>query len=86
MDLVRQSGQYAQSERLSLLQTQLEQLGLDNAPAQQRAEEAYQALREYAADNGVNLSGGALLTKLRKAGNMTYDRDYAAPKMKFYGN
>ena len=40
----------------------------------------------YAADNGVNLSGGALLTKLRKAGNMTYDRDYAAPKMKFYGN
>ena len=48
MDLVRQSGQYAQSERLSLLQSQLEQLGLDNAPAQQRAEEAYQALREYA--------------------------------------
>jgi len=40
----------------------------------------------YAADNGVNLSGGALLTKLRKAGNMTYDRGYAAPKMKFYGN
>ena len=40
----------------------------------------------YAADNGVNLSGGALLTKLRKAGNMTYDRGYSAPKMKFYGN
>ena len=40
----------------------------------------------YAADNGVNLSGGALLTKLRKAGNMTYDRGYSAPKMKYYGN
>ena len=43
-------------------------------------------LLAYAADNGVNMSGGALLTKLRKAGNMTYDRGYAAPKMKFYGN
>ena len=40
----------------------------------------------YAADNGKNLSGGALLTKLRKAGNMTYDRGYSAPKMKYYGN
>ena len=43
-------------------------------------------LLAYAADNGVNMSGGALLTKLRKAGNMTYDRGYAAPKMKYYGN
>jgi pimeloyl-ACP methyl ester carboxylesterase len=43
-------------------------------------------LLAYAADNGKNMSGGALLTKLRKAGNMTYDRGYSAPKMKFYGN
>ena len=43
-------------------------------------------LLAYAADNGVNMSGGALLTKLRKAGNMTYDRGYAAPRMKYYGN
>jgi len=41
-------------------------------------------LLAYAADNGKNLSGGALLTKLRKAGNMTYDRGYSAPKLKFY--
>jgi len=43
-------------------------------------------LLAYAADNGKNMSGGALLTKLRKAGNMTYDRGYSAPKLKFYGN
>jgi hypothetical protein len=43
-------------------------------------------LLAYAADNGVNMSGGALLTKLRKAGNMTYDRGFSAPKMKYYGN
>jgi len=43
-------------------------------------------LLAYAADNGKNMSGGALLTKLRKAGNMTYDRGYSAPKMKYYGN
>ena len=43
-------------------------------------------LLAYAADNGVNMSGGALLTKLRKAKNMTYDRGYSAPKMKYYGN
>jgi hypothetical protein len=43
-------------------------------------------LLAYAADNGKNLSGGPLLTKLRKAGNMTYDRGYIAPKMKYYGN
>ena len=43
-------------------------------------------LLAHAADNGVNMSGGALLTKLRKAGNMTYDRGYSAPKMKYYGN
>ncbi len=42
-------------------------------------------LLAYAADNGKNLSGGALLTKLRKAGNMTLDRQYSAPKLKFYG-
>ena len=43
-------------------------------------------LLAYAADNGVNMSGGVLLTKLRKAKNMTYDRGYSAPKMKYYGN
>jgi pimeloyl-ACP methyl ester carboxylesterase len=43
-------------------------------------------LLAYAADNGKNLAGGALLTKLRKAKNMTYDRGYSAPKMKYYGN
>jgi len=43
-------------------------------------------LLAYAADNGKNMSGGALLTKLRKAGNMTYERGYSAPKLKFYGN
>ena len=43
-------------------------------------------LLAYAADNGKNMSGGALLTKLRKAGNMTYDRGYSAPKLKYYGN
>jgi len=42
-------------------------------------------LLAYAADNGKNMSGGALLTKLRKAGNMTYDRGYNAPKLKYYG-
>jgi pimeloyl-ACP methyl ester carboxylesterase len=42
-------------------------------------------LLAYAADNGKNLSGGALLTKLRKAGNMTLDRGYSAPKLKYYG-
>jgi pimeloyl-ACP methyl ester carboxylesterase len=42
-------------------------------------------LLAYAADNGKNMSGGALLTKLRKAGNMTYDRGYSAPKLKYYG-
>jgi hypothetical protein len=26
-----------------------------------------------------------MLTKIRKAGNMTYDRGYSAPKMKYYG-
>jgi hypothetical protein len=43
-------------------------------------------LLAYAAENGKHLSGGALLTKLRKAGNMTLDRGYSAPKLKFYGN
>jgi len=39
-------------------------------------------LLAYAADNGKHLSGGPLLTKIRKAGNMTYDRNYVAPKLK----
>jgi hypothetical protein len=39
----------------------------------------------YAADNDKNLSGGALLTKLRKAGNMTFDRGYAAVRLKALG-
>ena len=43
-------------------------------------------LLAYAADNGKNMSGGALLTKLRKAGNMTNDRGYSAPRLKYYGN
>jgi pimeloyl-ACP methyl ester carboxylesterase len=43
-------------------------------------------LLAYAADNGKNMSGGALLTKIRKAGNMTYDRGYSAPRLKYYGN
>ena len=42
-------------------------------------------LLAYASANGKNLSGGALLTKLRKAGNMTYDRGYSAPRLKYYG-
>ena len=42
-------------------------------------------LLAYAADNGTNMLGGALLTKLRKGGNMTFDRGYSAPKLKYYG-
>ena len=42
-------------------------------------------LLAYAAENGKHMSGGALLTKLRKAGNMTLDRGYSAPKLKYYG-
>jgi hypothetical protein len=42
-------------------------------------------LLAYAADNGKNLSGGPMLTKIRKAGNMTYDRGYIAPQLKYYG-
>ena len=41
-------------------------------------------LLAYASANGKNLSGGPLLTKLRKAGNMTYDRGYSAPQLKYY--
>ena len=41
-------------------------------------------LLAYAAENGKNLSGGKLLTTLRKAGGMTFDREYSAPVMKFY--
>jgi pimeloyl-ACP methyl ester carboxylesterase len=43
-------------------------------------------LLAYASANGKHLSGGPLLTKIRKAGNMTYDRGYSAPRMKYYGN
>ena len=43
-------------------------------------------LLAYASANGKNLSGGPLLTKIRKAGNMTYDRGYSAPRLKYYGN
>ena len=43
-------------------------------------------LLAYASANGKNLSGGPLLTKLRKAGNMTYDRGYSAPQLKYYGD
>jgi pimeloyl-ACP methyl ester carboxylesterase len=42
-------------------------------------------LLAYAAENGKNMSGGPLRTKLRKAGDMTIDRGYSAPKLKFYG-
>ena len=42
-------------------------------------------LLAYAATNGKNMSGGALRTLLRKAGDMTIDREYSAPKLKFYG-
>ena len=43
-------------------------------------------LLAYASTNGKNLSGGPLLTKIRKAGNMTYDRGYSAPRLKYYGD
>jgi pimeloyl-ACP methyl ester carboxylesterase len=43
-------------------------------------------LLAYAAANGKNLSGGPMLTKIRKAGNMTYDRGYSAPLLKYYGD
>ena len=42
-------------------------------------------LLAYAAENGKNMTGGALYTKLRKAKNMTYDRGYEAPRLKYYG-
>lgn len=42
-------------------------------------------LLAYAAENGKNMSGGALYTKIRKAKNMTYDRGYEAPRLKYYG-
>ena len=43
-------------------------------------------LLAHASAKGQHLSGGPLLTKLRKAGNMTYDRGYSAPKLKYYGD
>jgi pimeloyl-ACP methyl ester carboxylesterase len=39
-------------------------------------------LMAHASDTGKNLSGGALYTKLRKTGYMTYDREYIAPSFK----
>jgi hypothetical protein len=42
-------------------------------------------LLAYASANGKNLSGGPMLTKIRKAGNITYDRGYSAPQLKYYG-
>ncbi len=42
-------------------------------------------LLAYAAENGKKMSGGALYTKIRKAGNMTFDRGYEAPRLKYYG-
>jgi pimeloyl-ACP methyl ester carboxylesterase len=41
-------------------------------------------LLAYASANGKNLSGSQLLTRIRKAGNMTYDRGYSAPQLKYY--
>jgi pimeloyl-ACP methyl ester carboxylesterase len=43
-------------------------------------------LLAYASANGKNLSGGPMLSKIRKAGNMTYDRGYSAPLLKYYGD
>jgi alpha-beta hydrolase superfamily lysophospholipase len=43
-------------------------------------------LLAYASNTGKHLSGGPLLTKIRKAGNMTYDRGYSAPQLKYYGD
>ena len=39
-------------------------------------------LAAHASDTGKNLSGGALYTKLRKTGYMTYDSNYNAPTFK----
>ena len=39
-------------------------------------------LLAYASENGSHLAGGALNTKLRKAGNMTIDKDFHAPLLK----
>jgi len=41
-------------------------------------------LLAYASANDMHVSGGALLTKLRKAKNMTIDRDYKAPALKYF--
>ena len=41
-------------------------------------------LLAHASAKGQHLSGGSLLTKLRKAGNMTYDRGYSATQLKYY--
>ena len=43
-------------------------------------------LLAHASAKGQHLSGGPLLTKLRKAGNMTYDRGYSATQLKYYGD
>jgi pimeloyl-ACP methyl ester carboxylesterase len=43
-------------------------------------------LLAYASANGEHLRGGALLTKLRKAKNMSFNRDYVAPALKYFGD
>ena len=43
-------------------------------------------LLAYASENGTHLVGGALYTKLRKAGGMTLDKEYRAPLLKAYGD
>ena len=43
-------------------------------------------LLAHASANGQHLSGGPLLTKIRKAGNMSFDRGYSAPQLKYYGD
>ena len=43
-------------------------------------------LLAYASENGTHLAGGALYTKLRKAGGMTIDKEYRAPLLKAYGD
>ena len=43
-------------------------------------------LLAYASENGTHLAGGALYTKLRKAGGMTLDKEYRAPLLKAYGD
>jgi pimeloyl-ACP methyl ester carboxylesterase len=43
-------------------------------------------LLAHASLTGKHLAGPPLFTKVRKAGNMTYDRGYSAPQLKYYGD